>query len=94
MERDPVNHLTAFFQNDVDSCQGDSGGPLSCNDLLCGIVSFGLECTAPLHTGAYVRIGKYSSWIEENENKKFCSSGSGTISIAWIAIPILAWFHY
>ena len=91
-----TNCLNSFFQNDVDACKGDSGGPLSCNNLLCGIVSFGLACKPPIYNSAYMLIPKYSSWIQHSEN--FQASGSTTarmgIKITWILIPILAWLHH
>lgn len=35
----------------VDSCQGDSGGPLTCNGILTGVTSNGLECALPNYPG-------------------------------------------
>ena len=57
-------------ENGKDSCQGDSGGPLNCRHKnhdhweLCGIVSFGVQCSSAL-PGVYTDVVKYLDWIEE-----------------------------
>ena len=53
-----------------DSCQGDSGGPLNCRHKdssrweLCGITSFGFQCSSAL-PGVYTKVDEYLDWIEE-----------------------------
>ena len=46
-----------------DSCQGDSGGPLFDreNEVLVGVVSFGIGCAHPLFAGVYGRIANVVS---------------------------------
>ena len=57
-------------ENGKDSCQGDSGGPLNCRHKhsnkweLCGITSFGFQCSAAL-PGVYTKVDEYLDWIEE-----------------------------
>jgi secreted trypsin-like serine protease len=51
-----------------DSCGGDSGGPLITyeenNEVLVGIVSWGIGCAEATHPGVYTDIRNYYSWIE------------------------------
>ena len=53
-----------------DSCQGDSGGPLNCRHKgsnrweLCGITSFGFQCSSAL-PGVYTKVDEYLDWLEE-----------------------------
>ena len=57
-------------ENGKDSCQGDSGGSLNCRHKdsnkweLCGITSFGFQCSAAL-PGVYTKVDTYLDWIEE-----------------------------
>ncbi|XP_057684777.1 trypsin-like [Corythoichthys intestinalis] len=48
-----------------DSCQGDSGGPLVCDDILEGIVSWGISCANPYYPGVYTKVRNYITWIED-----------------------------
>jgi trypsin len=52
----------------IDSCQGDSGGPLTCgNDILCGIVSWGIGCGSRGYPGVYAEASNYIDWIADNQ---------------------------
>ncbi len=55
-----------------DACGGDSGGPLITyeNDqqMLIGIVSFGIGCAEIGHPGVYTNVENYSDWIEYYTN--------------------------
>lgn len=54
-----------------DACDGDSGGPLilkgdnSINDVLVGIVSWGISCANPAYPGVYARVTSANQWIKE-----------------------------
>lgn len=50
-----------------DSCQGDSGGPLydKENDVLTGVVSFGIGCANSYYPGVYGRIAEEWTWIQK-----------------------------
>ncbi|KAK2579374.1 hypothetical protein KPH14_003238 [Odynerus spinipes] len=47
----------------VETCQGDPGAPLMLDQMLIGILSYGLGCETMLHPGVYTRISSYLEWI-------------------------------
>ncbi|XP_039746143.1 trypsin-2-like [Pararge aegeria] len=49
-----------------DSCGGDSGGPAVSNDVLTGIVSFGIGCARPGVPGVYTNVSSVRNWIKRN----------------------------
>lgn len=53
-----------------DACQGDSGGPLICTyngeNILCGLVSWGIGCGKKEYPGIYTKVSCYMEWIENN----------------------------
>lgn len=51
---------------EIDSCSGDSGGPLAINNVLVGIVSFGIECAIPGLPGVYISVARQRCWINQN----------------------------
>jgi len=59
-----------------DSCQGDSGGPLfvtnSGQDTQVGVVSFGIGCGLPSHSGVYTRVSSFLAWICEESGGAVC----------------------
>lgn len=63
-----------------DSCQGDSGGPLviqggngdGTDDVLVGVVSWGVGCGSPDFPGVYARISPSYAWI----NNVVCNQSS------------------
>jgi len=50
-----------------DACFKDSGGPLYDynNDIVVGVVSWGIGCAHPDYPGVYARISSSSSWIKD-----------------------------
>lgn len=51
----------------IDACQGDSGGGLTTPArVLVGVVSFGIGCGRPSHSGVYARVGSFRNWINSN----------------------------
>jgi secreted trypsin-like serine protease len=58
-----------FDQGGSDACQGDSGGPLTATvngqQILVGIVSWGIDCAQKKHPGVYTRISKHTDWIKQ-----------------------------
>lgn len=46
-----------------DACVGDSGGPLFCNNLLVGIVSWGIGCGKKNYPGVYTDVYFYRGFI-------------------------------
>lgn len=50
-----------------DSCRSDSGGPLidKATKKQIGVTSFGIGCADSNYPGAYARVSKASSWIED-----------------------------
>merc|ERR1719291_735002 len=50
------------FKNGEDSCQGDSGGPLVQDDVLVGVVSWGLGCATSSFPGVYARVSRAYDW--------------------------------
>ncbi|XP_043659479.1 trypsin-1 [Drosophila teissieri] len=52
--------------SDVDSCQGDSGGPLICDNMVTGLVSFGMGCGEPDSAGIYTDVYHFRDWITQN----------------------------
>jgi trypsin len=53
-----TNNMMCARDTDKDSCQGDSGGPLydSENNVLVGVVSFGIGCADSNYPGVYARV--------------------------------------
>lgn len=54
-------------------CQGDSGGPLydSKNDIVVGVVSWGVDCAHPKYPGVYARISSSVSLLNDNLYRTF-----------------------
>ena len=62
------------YELEKDSCSGDSGGPLVCNNLLVGIVSFGLECALPDIPGVYTKVAAFNDFIQKYETMSSATS--------------------
>lgn len=46
-------------------CRGDVGGGLYCNNVLTGILSFGLGCGAINHPGIYTQVRMMRTWLDQ-----------------------------
>ncbi|KAL2805280.1 enteropeptidase precursor [Daubentonia madagascariensis] len=57
-----------YEEGGIDTCQGDSGGPLMCQEnnrwFLAGVTSFGYQCALPNRPGVYVRVTRFTEWIQ------------------------------
>ncbi|XP_058984784.1 trypsin 3A1-like [Musca domestica] len=54
-----------YTEGGKDSCQGDSGGPLFRDNILYGVVSWGVGCALPDYPGVYARVSSVLPWIAE-----------------------------
>ncbi|XP_046623672.1 trypsin-1-like [Neodiprion virginianus] len=54
-----AGHMNA----DAEVCQGDLGAPLVHEEILVGILSYGLGCTVPTFPTVYTRIDSFVTWI-------------------------------
>nr|XP_022918863.1 trypsin-7-like [Onthophagus taurus] len=55
----------AYPSGGKDACQGDSGGSLVVDDVLFGIVSWGIGCADPNFPGVYASVSALRSYITE-----------------------------
>ncbi|CAG2057311.1 unnamed protein product [Timema podura] len=66
----PINKDTMLCAGNLkggkDACQGDSGGPLVSNNVLVGVVSWGLGCAREGNTGVFTKVSHFRSWITEH----------------------------
>jgi len=73
-----------------DSCFGDSGGPMSItvnsNEILYGIVSWGLELCATANPAVYTAVAMYQDWIDKNMLGTTAESASNQSLYVIIAI--------
>lgn len=65
-----IDTMLCAWDDGEDACQGDSGGPLIlegetfADDLLVGVVSWGIGCGGPL-PGVYAKVSHFYDWIVE-----------------------------
>ncbi|XP_055842721.1 trypsin alpha-3 [Episyrphus balteatus] len=53
-----------------DSCSGDSGGPMICDNVLVGIVSWGVGCGRRHLPGVYTDVYSFRKWISKGMRLK------------------------
>lgn len=81
-----------------DSCEGDSGGPLydKDNDMVVGVISWGIGCASPEFPGVYARISAQYDWIKDivcnNSSRQpaWCGNLVQSPSVAPIDPPVKA----
>lgn len=53
------------------ACVGDSGSPLTKNDVVIGVVSWGVQpCGTPNSAAVYTRVSAFTNWIVETIRKE------------------------
>ncbi|XP_018311381.1 uncharacterized protein [Mycetomoellerius zeteki] len=58
--------LCANATRSSERCQGDLGAPLVSEQMLIGILSYGLGCDTRIHPDVYTRVSSYLPWIFTN----------------------------
>ena len=51
--------------SDRDGCVFDSGGPIVYNDILVGLISFGVDCADPVYPAVNARVSAVYDWIAD-----------------------------
>nr|CAD7570185.1 unnamed protein product [Timema californicum] len=54
---------TWFPGGGKDACQGDSGGPLVHDNVLVGVVSWGIGCARAGNAGVFTKVSHFRDWI-------------------------------
>ncbi|KYN07849.1 Trypsin-1, partial [Cyphomyrmex costatus] len=54
-----------------ERCQADVGAPLVSEQMLIGILSYGLGCETGIHPDVYTRVSSYLSWIFTNTGMSY-----------------------
>nr|CAD7431777.1 unnamed protein product [Timema monikensis] len=54
---------TWFPGGGKDACQGDSGGPLVHDNVLVGVVSWGIGCARVGNAGVFTKVSHFRDWI-------------------------------
>jgi len=70
-----IGHICTFTQIGEGSCHGDSGGPLISNNVLVGLVNWGLPCAVGL-PDVQANVFYYTDWIKRTMSQCktcFCS---------------------
>lgn len=57
------DHNICAYSTGKDACQGDSGGPIVVDDILVGIVSWGIGCAEKGNPGVYTSTASFNDWI-------------------------------
>ncbi|XP_026328177.1 trypsin, alkaline C-like [Hyposmocoma kahamanoa] len=83
------------YEVPAGACRGDSGGPVHfINDIVVGIVSWGHECGHPRIPGVFMRVARYSDWLNTTVTYINGSSSVSESRIILLFTLICAMLHW
>ena len=70
--------LCGVGENEAGSCEGDSGGPIVVDNILVGIVSFGLNICGHEYPSVFTKVQAFLNFITKHTHMKGSSFDSKT----------------